>query len=272
MPKNVKDKLMNIVSFLRDSVIQVSNDVEELDKSLNSFLKTLSKAQKDLKGIKIGKNMTATEATAVPTKGRSSKKGSSVNVKEKAASTLLSMLSGNKAGVESSGSSRPSIPSFGGGAPPSAKSSAGVPSGPPSNVGPPMKSKLPAPPTKPGAPSGLPKPPTKPGAAGAPPPPKLPPAPGSKGAGVPPVGAVKKPSFVKGASPITPPPMKPGAAPPSPPAAPSAPSAPPAPSGPPRPPGAGAPGATAQPALGSLKNEMLKELVRLKKIMKGNNA
>jgi hypothetical protein len=130
-----------------------------------------------------------------------------------------------------------------GGSVPTAAASA-PPSGPSSRSGPPSAPKS-GPPGRP--PSAPPSAPAK-SPSGLPPPPKLPP----KAPGAGPPGVKANPSFMKAPPGMSPPPSKPPAAPM---ASGSAPAAPVAAGG-----GAG---------LSSLRDEMLKELDRLKKIMRG---
>ncbi|MBN2157147.1 MAG: hypothetical protein JW776_13970 [Candidatus Lokiarchaeota archaeon] len=118
------------------------------------------------------------------------------------------------------------------------------PSSPPLRSGPPSSSS--GPPGRP--PSAPPSAPAK-SPSGLPPPPKLPP----KAPGIPTPGVSTQPSFMKAPPGMSPPPSKPGA----PMTAGSPPAAPVAAGG-----GGGA-------GLSSLRDEMLKELDRLKKIMKG---
>ena len=112
----------------------------------------------------------------------------------------------------------------------------------PPKAGPPKAGPPPSGPPKAGPPSGPPKGAPEASSSKLPPPPKLPPAPGSAGPPSGPPGAVKTPSFAQR------------------PAAPSvSPSVgPPATSG------------NSEPGLGGLRDEMLKELERLKKIMRGS--
>ncbi|MHA1562311.1 MAG: hypothetical protein ACTSPA_09330 [Promethearchaeota archaeon] len=174
--------------------------------------------------------------------------GGKAVARDKAASLLFNMLSTSPAGE--AGQATVGLPPAAKAAPPSGPPRAGPPSSPPSGppkAGPPKSGPPSSPPS--GPPSGPPRagPPSAPskGAPKAPPsklppPPKLPPAPGSSGPPSGPPGAVKTPSFAQ---------------------------RPAAPSGSPS---AAAPSGNSEPGLGGLRDEMLKELERLKKIMRGS--
>jgi len=228
---------------LKKGLSSLADDLEDTVKGLQDFIKSLAKAQKDLKGVE------ATEE--VKTVSTSSKRvvapaGGGV-AKTKAASTLFSLLSGGPgevaaaptaaaaSGPPTAAASIPPVPSAGG--PPKR-------AGPPSRTGGPPKAPSAGPPKAPSA-----GPPKAPSAGGPPkrgdlpPAPKLPPSPDS-GPPVAPAGVSKVPSFAKRSGPPTPPGV----------AAPAAPAA----------------AAKAGGGLSSLRDEMLEELSRLKKIMRGD--
>jgi hypothetical protein len=235
-------KLERVVNFMKKGLQSLSDDLEDTIKGINDFIKSLNKALKDLKDVEV--------VPEVKTVSTSSKKVVTANpetAKTAAASTLFNLLSGG-APESSTPISAPTVPAAPvmsstpkGGGPPK-KPSSGPPSKPPSGGGPPK------------APSAPPKAPVAgaPQHSNLPPAPKLPPAPGSGPPKAPSGSTVQTPSFAK---------------------RPSAPMAPP--SGAPRPPGA--PSATspapvtpqAGGGLSSLRDEMLEELNRLKKIMRG---
>lgn len=212
---------------MKKGLTSLADDLEDTVKGINDFIKSLAKAQKDLKEISV-----VEEITTVSTSSKKVVAPTSSTAKTRAASTLFSLLSG-------SGQEGAPVPA----------TAAATPSAPPM-VGTPPKRPMPVAGTPPKAPSGGP-----PKRGNLPPAPKLPPAP-SPGAAPPKAPTTggppaKPPSFAK----------RPG-----PPAA-------PAPSG-------GATAAMPPPAtsaiapkagggLSSLRDEMLDELNRLKKIMRG---
>jgi len=213
---------------MKKGLTSLSDDLGETVKGINDFIKSLNKAMKDLKEVKVEAEVqtvsTSSKIVATPATG---------NVKTAAASTLFNLLSGGKAPAQAptTASASPGLPK-----PPIA----GAPKAPPSGGGPPK------------APPGG-SPPTR---TNLPPAPKLPPV---SGIGAPPTapsgGVVKAPTFAKRTGP---------------PAAPTS-------GGPPRAPGAIPPvspaGSSVAPRAGgglsSLRDEMLEELNRLKKIMRG---
>lgn len=213
---------------MKKGLTSLSDDLGETVKGINDFIKSLNKAMKDLKEVKVEAAVqtvsTSSKIVATPATG---------NVKTAAASTLFNLLSGGKAPAQAptTASASPGLPK-----PPIA----GAPKTPPSGGGPPKAPPGGGPPTR----------------ANLPPAPKLPPASGS---GTPPAapssGVVKAPTFAKRAGP------------------PTAPTS----GGPPRAPGVVPPAAPAASGvapragggLSSLRDEMLEELNRLKKIMRG---
>ncbi len=228
MVSKEQKKLERVINFMKKGLTSLSDDLGETVKGINDFIKSLNKAMKDLKEVKVEAEVqtvsTSSKIVATPATG---------NVKTAAASTLFNLLSGGKTPVQAptTASASPGLPK-----PPIA----GAPKAPPSGGGPPK------------APPGG-SPPTR---TNLPPAPKLPPVSGS---GAPPVapsgGVVKAPTFAKRTGP---------------PAAPTS-------GGPPRAPGAVPPvapaGSSVAPRAGgglsSLRDEMLEELNRLKKIMRG---
>ncbi len=237
MVSKEQKKLERVINFMKKGLTSLSDDLGETVKGINDFIKSLNKAMKDLKEVKVEAEIqtvsTSSKIVATPTTG---------NVKTAAASTLFNLLSGGKAPAQAptTASASPGLPK-----PPVV----GAPKAPPSGGVPP---KAPSGGVPPKAPPGG-GPPTR---ANLPPAPKLPPASGS---GAPPAapggGAVKAPTFAKRTGP---------------PAAPAS-------GGPPRAPGAVPPAASAASSvapragggLSSLRDEMLEELNRLKKIMRG---
>lgn len=231
MVSKEQKKLERVINFMKKGLTSLSDDLEETVKGINDFIKSLNKAQKDLKEVVVE------EVQTISTSSKMIASPAAGNAKTAAASTLFNLLSGGKAPATASTTASASI---GLPKPPVA----GAPKAPPSG-GPPAAPLSGAPPVSGGGP---------PKRSGLPPAPKLPPTPGS---GAPPTapsgGVTQAPTFAK----------RPG-----PPAAPA--------SGPPRAPGA-APTSPAAPAmapkagggLSSLRDEMLEELNRLKKIMRG---
>ncbi len=230
MPKKSQEKLENIIISLRDGLSEFASLIEDINKSSSMLLKLFSKTQKELKSIKIGKHDVSSETISAPAGRPMAHSGQ--NAREKAANLLFNMLSGGQ-----EGGSAPATAS----APSGPPSIGAPPSGPPSRSGPPS-----APPALAGSPPSA--PPAR-SPSGLPPPPKLPPK--SPGAGPP--GVTASPSFMKAPPGMSPPPTKPPAAPMASGSMPAAPVA------------AGGGGA----GLSSLRDEMLKELDRLKKIMRG---
>ena len=244
-------KIERVINFMKKGLQSLADELEETVKGINDFIKSLNKALKDLKEIEV-------PAEAVIETPRAKKAVASVeSAKSVAANTLFNLLSG--------GAKRTSPASTGVFSAPSAPTSGPATSEPPQTTA----SKLPAPPTlgapkapsgPPKAPSGPPKAPSGPPKApsgppkkpGLPPAPKVPPAAGSAPPKATSVGPVQTPTFVKKPSPPSGPPSGPPGAPARPPGPSSAPSAT-------RPSG----------GLSSLRDEMLEELNRLKRIMRG---
>ena len=228
MVSKEQKKLERVINFMKKGLTSLSDDLGETVKGINDFIKSLNKAMKDLKEVKVEAEVqtvsTSSKIVATPTTG---------NAKTAAASTLFNLLSGGKAPAQAptTASASPGLPK-----PPIA----GVPKAPPSGGGPPKAPPGGGPPTR----------------TNLPPAPKLPPV---SGIGAPPTapsgGVVKAPTFAKRTGP---------------PAAPTS-------GGPPRAPGIVPPvapaGSSVAPRAGgglsSLRDEMLEELNRLKKIMRG---
>jgi len=225
MVSKEQKKMERVINFMKKGLTSLGDDLSETVKGINDFIKSLAKAQKDLKEVSIVEEIqtvsTSSKKIVAPTSGEA---------KTVAASTLFSLLS-------SGGGTAPA-------ATPTAASLAGIPAAPappkaPPGGGPPKKA---GPPTTP--PGG--EPPKKPSL---PPAPKLPPVGG---------GPPKAPSAAPGGGPPAAPPafakrpMPPGGSPPASPVA-VAPAVAPQTGG----------------GLGSLRDEMLDELNRLKKIMRG---
>lgn len=215
---------------MKKGLTSLADDLGETVKGINDFIKSLSKAQKDLKEI------TVEEVQTVSSSSKKIVATAPVQAKTAAASTLFSLLSGSGDAQAAPTTAAPMTAPPSGGPP---KAPGIPPSGPPKAPG------KASPPSAP--PSGPPK------AGNLPPAPKLPPSGPPKA----PVG----------------PPAAPGA-PPQAPAFAKRPAGPPGtpPAGPPKPPGVAPPPAAAAQAgggLSSLRDEMLDELNRLKKIMRG---
>ncbi len=221
---------------MKKGLQSLNDDLEDTVGGINDFIKSLNKALKDLKEVSI--------KPEVQTVSSSSKKvvaPASGTVKTAAASTLFSLLSGS-AGAQKQV--------------PAATNASVVPAIgiPPKKGGPPKAPVSGGPPKRP-ATSGPPKAPVAggpPKRANLPPAPKLPPTSGGPPK-APSAGVVQAPSFAKR-------PMPPAGTPPRP-AAPVA-------GTPPRP-AAPVAAASAGGGLSSLRDEMLEELNRLKKIMRG---
>ncbi|MFX1455444.1 MAG: hypothetical protein ACFFDB_08740 [Promethearchaeota archaeon] len=227
MVSKEQKKIERVINFMKKGLTSLADDLEETVKGINDFIKSLAKAQKDLKEVTVGE-----EVHTVSTSSKKIVSQTTGQVKTAAASTLFSLLSGSGAGQP---------------APTAASTAAPLPAAP-------------APPTSTGPPKAPPSggPPKAPPSGGSPQPSNLPPAPK-----LPPSGPPKAPP--SGAPPQAPAFAKRPASPPA--AAPTA-----APAGPPKPPVAAAPtAATPQTGggLSSLRDEMLDELNRLKKIMRG---
>ncbi|MFX0026347.1 MAG: hypothetical protein ACFE8M_08015 [Candidatus Hermodarchaeota archaeon] len=228
MVSKEQKKLERVINFMKKGLTSLSDDLGETVKGIEDFIKSLNKALKDLKEVKVEAEIqtvsTSSKIVATPTTG---------NAKTAAASTLFNLLSGGKAPAQapSTASASPGLPK-----PPIV----GAPKAPPSGGGPPKAPLGGGPPKR----------------ANLPPAPKLPPTSGGTvSPAAPSGGVVKAPTFTKRTGP---------------PAAPSS-------GGPPRAPGAVPPGAPtassiaprAGGGLSSLRDEMLEELNRLKKIMRG---
>jgi hypothetical protein len=223
-----KKKINRVISFLKKGLSGLADELEGTVEGINEFIKSLSKAQKDLKEIPA--------ESEIQTVSTSSKQVAATygQAKTAAASTLFTLLGGAPEGEQASPTPTAAVaaPS---GAP---KPSGGGPPKAPSGGGPPKA------PAKAGPPSGGGK---------LPPAPKLPPDAG--GGTVPPKAPTSSGAFAKRAP--TPAGGGPQSAPGAPPKAPGMPSAP------------RATAAQAGGGLGSLRDEMLEELTRLKKIMRG---
>ncbi len=226
-------KIERVVNFMKKGLTSLSDDLEDTVKGINDFKKSLTKALKDLKDVSL--------VEGVKTVSTSSKKVVAPvdgTAKTAAASTLFSLLSGNPAPTQEMPPTTAAVTSPTVGGPPK------VP-----GKGPPKRPRKGGPPKAPGK-GGPPK------RTNLPPAPKLPPSSTSGPPKAPSSGVVQSPTFVK------------------------RPMAPPASGVPARPPGApgtpvaaiASPAAAAQAGggLSSLRDEMLEELNRLKKIMRGD--
>ncbi|MFX0039596.1 MAG: hypothetical protein ACFFCY_15945 [Promethearchaeota archaeon] len=235
MVSKEQKKIERVINFMKKGLASLADDLEDTVKGINDFIKSLAKAQKDLKEVSV-----AEEVQTVSTSSKKVVAPASANAKTAAASTLFSLLSGGSPATTPSAApmtSIPAAPAPPGGGPPSAPKapamgppkapSAGPPSAPPSG-GPPKKPSLPPAPKLPPAGGG---PPAAPSAG----PPKAPSA-----------GPPAAPAFAK----------RPGPPSAGPPAAPMT-------------PGAASVAPKAGGGLSSLRDEMLDELNRLKKIMRG---
>ncbi len=224
MVSKEQKKIERVINFMKKGLTSLADDLGETVKGINDFIKSLSKAQKDLKEISI-----VEEVTTVSTSSKKVLAPTSTTAKTKAASTLFSLLSGS---VQA-------------GAPVPATAAATL-------IAPPVAGSPPKRPGKRGGPT-VPTTGAPPKRTNLPPAPKLPPAPtpGATPPKAPTTGGppAKAPSFAK----------RPG-----PPAAPTG-------ARPPTPPGGVTPAMApkAGGGLSSLRDEMLDELNRLKKIMRG---
>jgi hypothetical protein len=238
-------KIERVINFMKKGLTSLADDLEETVKGINDFIKSLGKAQKDLKEITVGE-----EVQTVSTSSKKIVPTSTGEAKTAAASTLFTLLSGSGGAPASVTPAAPPMsaapaPPSAGGIPPSAP-----PSGPPKAGGPP---KMPGPPSAP--PSGPPSGGAAPKRPNLPPAPKLPPS-----GGAPPIAPPQAPGAPPKAPAFAKRPAAPPSGPPSggPPIAPGAPAAAPSPAAP-----------QAGGGLSSLRDEMLDELNRLKKIMRG---
>ena len=229
---------------MKKGLTSLGDDLEETVKGINDFKKSLNKALKDLKDVSV--------EPGLKTVSTSSKKVvASVDgtAKTAAASTLFSLLSGSPAPAQEAAPATAATISPTVGGAPKAPSKGGPPKAP-SKGGPPKAPSKGGPPNAPSK-AGPPKAPSKggpPKRANLPPAPKLPPSPGGLPSKAPDSGTVQPPSFAKRPMPEAGVPAKPSGAPGS----------------------APAPAAQAGGGLSSLRDEMLEELNRLKKIMRGD--
>ncbi len=224
MVSKEQKKIERVINFMKKGLTSLADDLGETVKGINDFIKSLSKAQKDLKEISI-----VEEVTTVSTSYKKVLAPTDTTAKTKAASTLFSLLSGSGqacAPVPATTAATLSAPPVAG-SPPKRPGKRGPPSAPTGGA-PPKRANLPAAPKLPPAPTPGAKPPKAPTTGGPP---------------------AKAPSFAK----------RPG-----PPAAPTV-------ARPPTPPGGATPAMApkAGGGLSSLRDEMLDELNRLKKIMRG---
>ncbi|MGM0470467.1 MAG: hypothetical protein ACQERB_16925, partial [Promethearchaeati archaeon] len=138
-----KKKISRVIDFMKKGLTSLADELEETVKNINSFIDSLQKAEKDLKGISIEKVTTvstSSQQVVAPTS----------DAKSTAANTLFSLLSGSQAGA---GISQPATaqssglkaPTLGGPKAPSAGPPKAPSSGPPKapSAGPPKKSNLP---------------------------------------------------------------------------------------------------------------------------------
>jgi hypothetical protein len=216
-------KIERVINFMKKGLTSLADDLEDTVKGINDFIKSLAKAQKDLKEVSV-----VEEVQTVSTSSKKIVASTDGQAKTAAASTLFSLLSSGSpapAPATAQASGIPTAPAPPGGGPPSAPK--------PPSAGPPKKA---GPPTAPPSGGGPPKKPSLPPA------PKLPPS-GGGPPKAPSAGPPAAPAFAK----------RPG-----PPAA-----------GPPAAPAAAAVAPKVGGGLGSLRDEMLDELNRLKKIMRG---
>lgn len=229
MAPKEQKKVERVINFMKKGLQSLSDDLEETVKGLNDFIQSLNKALKDLKEVEV-----TPQAHTVSSSSKKVVGTAPVQAKTAAASTLFNLLSG---GASSTDTSAPDLYVGAPSAPVGAPSLPAVPmaaaAGPPKAGGPPKRPPSGAgPPKAPGA--------GPPARSNLPPAPKLPPTPGSGPPKAPSSATVQTPSFAKRPAPAGPP----GGA--------SAPTAPQAGGG-----------------LSSLRDEMLEELNRLKKIMRG---
>jgi DNA polymerase-3 subunit gamma/tau len=219
---------------MKKGLTSLSDDLEETIKGINDFKKSLNKALKDLKNVSI-----EPELKTVSTSSKKVVTSSTGQAKTAAASTLFNLLSGSPGAAPQ--------------APPTATASVSP------TVGSPPKSPGKGAPKRPagGAPPKAPVTGGPPKRSNLPPAPKLPPTAGSGPPQAPNKGVVQTPSFAKRPAP----PAAPATGMPARPA--GTPSAPPAVAAPAAAPQAGG-------GLSSLRDEMLEELNRLKKIMRGD--
>ncbi len=229
MVSKEQKKIERVINFMKKGLTSLADDLEDTVKGINDFIKSLAKAQKDLKEVSVVEEVqtvsTSSKKIVAPTDGQA---------KTAAASTLFSLLSSGSpapAPATAQASGIPTAPAPPGGGPPSAPKPPG--GGPPKKAGPPTAPPSGGPPKKPSLP----------------PAPRLPPAGGGPPSAPPSGGPPKAPSA-------------------GPPAAPAFAKRP----GPPAAPAASTPAVVAPKVgggLGSLRDEMLDELNRLKKIMRG---
>ncbi len=222
MVSKEQKKIERVINFMKKGLTSLSDDLGETVKGINDFIKSLAKAQKDLKEVSV-----VEEVQTVSTSSKKIVAPTSEGAKTAAASTLFSLLSsGTPATTPAAAptSAVPTAPAPPGGGPPKAPTGGGPPKAP--SAGPPTRPGLPPAPKLPPTSGGPPKAPGAPPSAG---PPKAPTG------GGPPVA----PAFAKRPGPPATPVVAPGAAP------------------------------KAGGGLSSLRDEMLDELNRLKKIMRG---
>jgi len=219
---------------MKKGLTSLSDDLEETVKGIHDFKKSLNKALKDLKDVSLEPSL-----KTVSTSSKKVVTASTGQAKTAAASTLFNLLSGSPGAPQQaptsatvSASPTPGSPPVSPGVGPPKRPASGVPPKAPVTGGPSKRSNLP-------------------------PAPKLPPVAGSGPPQAPNKGTVQTPSFAKRP---TPPAAPATGAPARPPGAPKAPT------------GVAAPVAAPQAGggLSSLRDEMLEELNRLKKIMRGD--
>ena len=87
MVSKEQKKIERVINFMKKGLSSLSDDLEETIKGINDFIKSLAKAQKDLKEVSVEE-----EVVTVSTSSKKVVAPVSGNAKTKAASTLFSLL------------------------------------------------------------------------------------------------------------------------------------------------------------------------------------
>ncbi|MDX1798145.1 MAG: hypothetical protein R3255_05810, partial [Candidatus Lokiarchaeia archaeon] len=88
MVSKEQKKIERVINFMKKGLTSLSDDLEDTIKGINDFIKSLAKAQKDLKEVSV-----VEEVQTVSTSSKKIVTPTSEGAKTAAASTLFSLLS-----------------------------------------------------------------------------------------------------------------------------------------------------------------------------------
>ena len=82
MVSKEQKKIERVINFMRKGLTSLADDLEETVKGINDFIKSLSKAQKDLKEVTVGEEVqtvsTSSKKIVAPTSGTAKTAAASV--------------------------------------------------------------------------------------------------------------------------------------------------------------------------------------------------